>query len=83
MEYFKLYNKRERHWRIVFYDNGGRVENKKTLLHAKRLDVYVNEKENLIKEGYLVGFFGYEGKKLIWEVVDDNAVEEKTVKDEI
>ena len=59
------------------------MENKKTLLHAKRLDVYVNENENLNKEGYLVGFFGYEGKKLIWGVVDDYAVEEKTVKDEI
>ena len=30
------------------------VYDKKTLIHAKRWDVYVNEKEKLIKGGYLM-----------------------------
>ena len=40
-----LDNERERHWRMVFEDNGGGVENAKALLHVKRWDVYVNEKK--------------------------------------
>ena len=35
---------RERHWRMVFKDNDGGVDDTKTLLHAKRWDFYVNEK---------------------------------------
>ena len=34
---------RERHWRMVFKDNYGGLDDKKALLHAKRWDVYVNE----------------------------------------
>ena len=37
MDYFNLDNEREHHWRMVF-------EDKKALLHAKRWDIYVNEK---------------------------------------
>ena len=47
----KLDNERECHWRMVFNDNGGGVDDKKELLHAKRWDVYVNEKEELIQGG--------------------------------
>ena len=39
-----LNDQRESHWRMVFEDNGGGVDDKKVLLHAKRWDVYVNEK---------------------------------------
>ena len=42
MEDVKLDHKRERHWRIVFEDNNGGVDNKKSILHAKRWDVYIN-----------------------------------------
>ena len=35
---------RERHWRVVFEDNYVGVNDNKSLLHAKRWDVYVNEK---------------------------------------
>ena len=35
----KLYNERERHWRIFFEDNDIGVYDKKLILHAKRWDV--------------------------------------------
>ena len=44
MEYFKLDDEREHHWRMVFEDNDGEVYGKKSLLHSERWDVYVNEK---------------------------------------
>ena len=36
----------------------------------------MNEKEKLIKGGYLVEVVGYEGNKFLWEVLDDHFVEE-------
>ena len=39
-----LDNERERHWRVVFEDNAGGMDDEKSLLHAKRWDIYVNEK---------------------------------------
>ena len=35
-------SERERHWRMVFEENGGGVDDKEASLHAKRWDVYVN-----------------------------------------
>ena len=66
---------RERHWRMVFEDNDGGVGDAKAWLHAKRLDLYVNERENIVKGGYLVEVVGYDKKKLIWGVVNDHVVE--------
>ena len=66
----------ELHWRMVFEENDGGVDNAKALLHDKRWDIYVNEKEKLVKGGYLVEVFGQENRKVIWEVVDDDVVEE-------
>ena len=43
MEDFKLDNERGRHCRMVFEDKYGGVDNKKSLLHDKRWNVYVNE----------------------------------------
>ena len=83
MDDVNLYNKRERHWRMVFEDNNGEVDNEKALLHAKRWDIYVNEKEKLVKGEYLVEFFGHEKKKVLWEVVDDHVLEEPTDHEEI
>ena len=57
---------RERHWRMVFEENYGGVDDAKALLHAKRLDVYLNENKNLVKGGYLVGFFVHYRKKVLW-----------------
>ena len=34
MGYVNLDNERERHWRMVFKDNDGGVDNEKALLHA-------------------------------------------------
>ena len=39
-----LYDDGERHWRMVFEENYGGVDDAKALLHAKRWDIYVNEK---------------------------------------
>ena len=54
MEDVNLDDERERPWRMVSKDNDGGVGDTKELLHAKRWDVYVNEKEKLVKGGYLV-----------------------------
>ena len=61
---------------MVFEDNGGGVDIAKALLHAKRWYVYVNEKEKLVKGGYLVEVVGHDKKKVIWKVVDDHVVED-------
>ena len=44
MEDVNLDNDRERNWRMVLEDNDGGVDDAKALIHAKRWDVYVNEK---------------------------------------
>ena len=44
MEDINLDGKRERHWRMVFKDNYGGVDDAKALLYAKRWYLYVNEK---------------------------------------
>ena len=67
-------DKGERHWRMVFEDNDGGVDNAKALLHAKRWYLYLNEKEQLVKGGYSVEVFGHDKKKFLWEVVDDHVV---------
>ena len=74
---------RERHWRMVFEDREGGVDGKKEFLHAKRWDLYVNEKEKLVKDKYLVEVFGHDKKKVIWEVADDHVVEEPSDHEDI
>ena len=72
MDDINLYNERERHWRIVFEENDGGVGNEKTLLHAKSWDIYVNEKENLVKGGYFQKFLFMTGRILFgnwWKIV--------------
>ena len=39
MEYVKLDEEREHHWRMVSKDNDGGVEDKKYILRSKRWDV--------------------------------------------
>ena len=79
----KLDDERERQWRVIFEDNNGGLGDNKTPLHDKRWDVYVNEKKNLIKGDYLVEVVGYDGKKVLWEVVENHAVEEGNDHEEI
>ena len=64
-------------------DNDGGEDNAKALIHAKRWDVYTNERENLFKVGYQVEVVGHDGKKFLWEVVDNNVAEQPTDHDEI
>ena len=42
MHNVNLENEREHHWRKVFEDNDGGVDNAKALLHDKSCDIYVN-----------------------------------------
>ena len=46
MEYVILDNERQPHCRIVFKDNGGGVDDQKTILRARRWDVYMNKKNS-------------------------------------
>ena len=71
---FNLEDERERHWRIVSEDNDGGVDNEKAFLHAKRWDIYVNEKEKPVKGGYSVEVVSHYGKKFLWEVINDHLV---------
>ena len=64
-------------------ENGGGFDGVKPLIHAKRWDVYANEKEKIVKRGYSVEVVVHEKKKVLWEVVDDNVVEKPTDHEEI
>ena len=75
-------DERERHWRNVFEDNEGGVD-EKAMLHAKRWYLYLYEKDKLVKGKYLVEVVGNDKKKLIWEVVGDHVVEEPSDHEEI
>ena len=46
------------------------------MLHAKRWDLYLNEKEKLVKGKYSVEVVGHDKNKVLWEVVGDHVVEE-------
>ena len=83
MDDVNLDDRRERHWKIVFKENDGGMDDAKTLLHAKRCYIYINKKEMLIKGRYLVEGFGHEKKKVILEVVDDPIIEDRTDHEEI
>ena len=48
MDDINLDDDRERHRRVVFEDTDGGVDDAKALIHAKRWDVYVDEKEKAI-----------------------------------
>ena len=78
-----LDDERDCHWCMVFEDKNGGVDGTKALLHAKKWDVYNSEKELLVKGGYLVEVADKDGKKVIWEVVDDHVVEQGVEHEEI
>ena len=78
MDDANLDDERERHWRMLFEDNEGGVEDSKAFIYAKSWDVYVNEKGDLVKGGYLVEVVGHDKKKVLWGVVGDHVVEEPT-----
>ena len=59
------------------------MDNKKALLHAKRLDLYVNDKEQPVKGKYSVEVVGHDKNKVRWEVVDDHVVEEPSDNEDI
>ena len=76
MDDINLDDERERHWRMVFEDNDGGVDDAKALLHAKRWYLYINQKRKIVKGSYQVEFFGHDKKNVLWDVVDDHVVEE-------
>ena len=55
----------------------------KALLHAKRWDLYLYEKDKLVKGKYSVEVVGHDKKKVIWEGVGDHVVEEPSDHEEI
>ena len=78
-----IVDERERHYRNYFEDNEGGVNDKKALLHAKYWDLYVNEKEILVKGKYSVEFVGHDKRKVLWEVVGDHLVKEPSDHEDI
>ena len=55
---------------MVFKDNGGGVDNEKSILHAKNWDFYMENNKDLIKGGYCVEVSGYGGNRGLWWVLD-------------
>ena len=49
MDDVNIDNEKEQHWRNVFEENEGGVDDKKVFLCAKRCDLYVNKKEQLVR----------------------------------
>ena len=46
MDNFNLDNERERHWRMVFKDNDGGLDNSNAFIHTKIWCVYVNKRKS-------------------------------------
>ena len=59
------------------------MDDANALLHTNMWDIYVNEKENLVKGAYLLEVFGHDKRKVLWEVVNDHVIEEPTDHEEI
>ena len=78
-----LDDERERHWCMFFEDNKGGVDGTKALLHDKKWDVYNSDKEALVKGEYSVEVYNNDGKKLVWEFVNDHVVEEGVEHEEL
>ena len=47
----------------------------KALLNAKIWDLYMNNNKALIKVGYSVEVSGYDGNKVVWQVIYNHVVE--------
>ena len=62
---------RDEHW-MDFSEEG---ENMKKI-HALRWEVYVKEKEELIKREFLVSILHLKGGNIVWTYVKDNITEE-------
>ena len=66
MENINLDKNRYRHWSMVFEYNDGGVDDAKALLHAKKWDICVNDKENIVNGGYSLEVVGHEKKEVLW-----------------
>ena len=85
-EYMKdvgLVDERERHWRMGFEEKYRGVDDQKATKHAKKRDSYMNQKLSLIKGEYYAEVIGYDGKRVLWEVVDHHIIEDPKEKDDI
>ena len=54
MEDLILDDERQHHWRMVFKDNDGGVDDVKKIMHAKKQDFYINKNRVLINGEYSV-----------------------------
>ena len=59
------------------------MDDEKEIIHAKRWGVYMNNKRLLIKGRYSMEVSGSDGKKVVWEVVDNHVVRDPKVNDKI
>ena len=59
------------------------MDGTKALIHAKKWDVYNSEKEALVKGGSSVKFDEKDGRKVIWDFVDDHVFEEGVEHEEL
>ena len=78
MDDANLDDERERHWRMVFEENEGGVEDAKAFLYAKSWDVYVNENVKLVNGGYFLEVVGHDKKKVLWGVAGDHVLDKPT-----
>ena len=52
------------------------VYNENSLLHAKRLGLYMSKKQSIIKGSYSVEFSGYDGNNFVSKLVDNRVFDE-------
>ena len=65
MEDVRLDNEREHHWRMVFNDNNGGVDDDKMVLNSKKWDFYMKITKVIIKVGCYVEVPVSDGNKAI------------------
>ena len=83
MEEVTLDNERKHHYRVVFEDKRGGIDDEKALLHAKIWYLYMCNKILLIRDCYYVEVSGYDGKKVFCEVADNHVIEDSKENGEI
>ena len=83
MKVMDLDDEREGLCRMVFKDIEGGIDDDKYLIHAKIWDIYIRQKISLFQSVYYLEVAGYDGKKVLWEVIYDHIFEEKNQNVEI
>ena len=72
-EDIRILDERKKHWNDIFEE----IINDKGEIHALRQEVYMKEKEELINIELLVEVPHQKGRKIVWNCMEDNIIEEK------